>query len=65
MTNADKHARRAESVWDKALERQPRARTPHDVAMAYAKARWSGHGTRAAWENAVCRYKGPFKLPNP
>ena len=59
----NKHAKRAEAVWDRAMERPPKQRTPHEVAVAYAASRWGGCGSMAAWEDKWCRYHGAFHLP--
>jgi hypothetical protein len=41
---------------------KPYGFTPHEVAVAYAKKRWSGAGNREAWYSKL-RYSGKFTLP--
>lgn len=42
---------------------RPRPKTPHDVAVAYARKGWNGYSDRAGWEEGVLRYHGPQTLP--
>lgn len=60
MNTPNKHAKRVESCWNP--DKPKRGKTPHDVAVAYAAARWGGYGSREAWQHAL-RYQGTFTLP--
>ena len=67
-TTLNKHIKRAEAIWNpEAPPKPPRAKTPHDVAVAYAARGWVGvDGKRCAsrsdWESSI-RYHGSFTLP--